>query len=102
MTDPTLPSPTPAGDEAPVSDRYRSHTPSDPAEIRRKLLFGVALILALASMYAGLLQWGRLAQYGLAGLALLVVLIALVSGAAGPPPATGSDPAEQPGPEPRA
>ena len=49
--------PRPADDE-PVSDRYRSYTPSEPAEIRRKLLFGVALLLAMASVYAGLLGWG--------------------------------------------
>ena len=77
-------SPAPDGDE-PVSDRYRSFTPSEPAEIRRKLLFGAALLLALASVYSGLLGWGRVLQYGLAGLAVLVVLIALVSGATGPP-----------------
>jgi len=45
----------------------------------------VALLLALASVYAGLLGWGRVLQYGLAGLAVLTVLIALITGAAGPP-----------------
>ena len=48
-------------------------------------MFGVALLLAMASVYAGLLGWGRLLQYGLAGLAVLTVLIALISGATGPP-----------------
>jgi len=80
---PTAPAPTDA--DEPVSDRYRSFTPSEPAEIRRKLLFGAALLLAMASVYSGLLGWGRVLQYGLAGLAVLVVLIALISGATGPP-----------------
>jgi hypothetical protein len=85
VTEPLPPSPAPHADDEPVSDRYRSFTPSEPAEIRRKLLFGAALVLALASVYAGLLGWGRVLQYGLAGLAVLVVLIALISGATGPP-----------------
>jgi hypothetical protein len=85
VTDPLPPTPAPPAGEEPVSDRYRSFTPSEPAEIRRKLLFGAALLLAMASVYAGLLGWGRVLQYGLAGLAVLVVLIALISGATGPP-----------------
>ena len=85
VTEPLPTSPAPDGGDQPVSDRYRSFTPSEPAEIRRKLLFGAALILALASVYAGLLGWGRGLQYGLAGLAVLVVVIALISGATGPP-----------------
>jgi hypothetical protein len=84
VTEPLPTSPPPSDDE-PVSDRYRSFTPSEPAEIRRKLLFGAALLLAMASVYSGLLGWGRVLQYGLAGLAVLVVLIALISGATGPP-----------------
>lgn len=83
--DPVRPAPATRVDDEPISDRYRSSTPSEPAEIRRKLLFGVALLLALASVYAGLLGWGRVLQYGLAGLAVLTVLIALITGAAGPP-----------------
>jgi XTP/dITP diphosphohydrolase len=81
----TPPGAAPPPDDEPVADRYRSHVPSDPAEIRRKLLFGAALVLSLLSVYAGLLQWGRPLQYGFAGLAVLTVLIALVSGATGPP-----------------
>jgi len=84
-TEPVLRVPDAAADDEPVSDRHRSFTPSEPAEIRRKLLFGVALLLALASVYAGLLGWGRVLQYGLAGLAVLTVLIALITGATGPP-----------------
>ena len=78
------PAAPPPGDE-PVSDRHRTHVPSEPAEIRRKLLFGVALVLSMVSVYAGLLEWGRTIQYGFAGLAVMTVLIALISGAAGPP-----------------
>jgi hypothetical protein len=99
-------------DDEPYSDRYRSFTPSEPAEIRRKLLFGVTLLLALASVYAGLLGWGRVPQYGLAGLAVLTALIALISGATGPPrppgapdgptPDAGSGPPPGPGPGPTA
>jgi XTP/dITP diphosphohydrolase len=85
VTEPLRTPPTPPEDDEPVSDRYRSFTPSEPAEIRRKLLFGAALLLAMASVYAGLLGWGRVLQYGLAGLSVLTVLIALVSGATGPP-----------------
>jgi hypothetical protein len=85
VTEPTPLSPAPPAADEPVSDRYRSHTPSEPAEIHRKLLFGVALLLAMASVYAGLLGWGRVLQYGLAGLAVLTVVIAMASGATGPP-----------------
>jgi hypothetical protein len=85
VTEPLPRPPAPAADDEPVSDRYRSHTPSEPAEIRRKLFFGAALLLAMASVYAGLLGWGRLVQYGLAALAVVTVLVALVSGATGPP-----------------
>lgn len=85
VTEPIRTPPAPPTDDEPVSDRYRSYTPSEPAEIRRKLLFGVALVLAMASVYAGLLGWGPVLQYGLAGLAVLTVLIALISGATGPP-----------------
>lgn len=94
--EPVLRVPAARTDDEPVSDRYRTYTPSDPAEIRRKLLFGVTLLLALASVYAGLLGWGRVLQYGLAGLAVVTVLIALISGATGPPsppsPGSSSDP----------
>jgi hypothetical protein len=91
------PPPSPA-DYEPVSDRYRSYTPSEPAEIRRKLLFGVALLLAMASVYAGLLGWGPVLQYGLAGLAALTVLIALITGATGPPRPPDASGGPTPGP----
>ncbi|MFI5076909.1 MAG: hypothetical protein ACHQRO_06180, partial [Vicinamibacteria bacterium] len=63
VTEPIRTTPAPPADDEPVSDRYRSYTPSEPAEIRRKLLFGVAQLLAMASVYAGLLGWGRVLQY---------------------------------------
>ncbi len=86
-------------DDEPVSDRYRSYTPSEPAEIRRKLLFGVALVLAMVSVYAGLLEWGRVLQFGFAALAVATVLIALISGATGPPgPPGATGPADPTGP----
>jgi hypothetical protein len=84
---------TPPPADAPVSDRFRSHEPSPPEEIRRKLFFGGALVLAMASVYAGLFGW-KVVQYPLAGLAVLTVLIALITGAVAPrpprPPGTGS------------
>lgn len=97
-TEPVRTPPAPPADEEPVSDRYRSYTPSEPAEIRRKLLFGVTLVLALASVFAGLFRWGRVLQFGLAGLAVLTVLMALISGATGPPRPPGAPGGPTPGP----
>jgi hypothetical protein len=77
---PDQPTPDPA-----ASDRYRSREPSSPAEIRRKLFFGGALVLALASVYSGLFGW-PLAQYVLSGLAVVTVLVALITGAVPPRP----------------
>ena len=93
-TDPASPGPEPPASpaDAPVSDPYRSNAPSEPAEIRRKLFFGVALVLALVSVYAGLLGWGRFLQYGFAGLAVLTVFAALLSGAAARPQPPGGPP----------
>jgi hypothetical protein len=50
--------------------------------VKRKLFFGAALLLAMGSMYAGLLGAGRVIQYGLAILALVIVAVAMGSGAA--------------------
>jgi hypothetical protein len=97
-TEPVRTPPATAGDDEPVSDRYRSYTPSEPAEIRRKMLFGVTLLLALASVYAGLLGWGAVVQYGLASLAVITVLIALISGASGPPRPPDAPGGPTPGP----
>ena len=99
LTQPTTePVRTPSADDEPVSDRYRSYTPSEPAEIRRKLLFGVTLLLAIASVYAGLLGWGPVVQYGLAALAVVTVLVALISGATGPPRPPDAPGGPMPGP----
>ena len=81
----------PTADEA-HADRYRTIEPSPPEEIRRKLLFGVALVLALASVYVGLLLQSRALQYTLAGLAVLVVFIALLTGARPPAPPGNANP----------
>ncbi len=58
------------------------HPTAEPGDVRRKLFFGAALLLAMASMYAGLLGAGRVVQYGLALLALVVVAVAMGSGVA--------------------
>jgi XTP/dITP diphosphohydrolase len=82
---PTPPPAAPPAPDEPVADPHRSNVPSDPAEIRRKLLFGAALVLSLLSVYAGLLGWGKPLQYGFTALAVASALAALVSGATGPP-----------------
>ena len=43
---------------------------SSPEQIRRKLYFGVALVLALLSLYAGLFGWA-VTRYLLAGMAAI-------------------------------
>lgn len=48
--------------------------------LRRKLLMGAALLLALASIYAGVFNVGRLAQIVLAAGATMAVVLALTSG----------------------
>jgi inner membrane protein involved in colicin E2 resistance len=50
-----------------------------PSDLRRHLLFGLALALAFGSMYAGIFGLGRLIQYSLAVGALIIVVIALAS-----------------------
>ena len=79
---PAAPAPAEAPAEPPVPDRFRSNEPAEPGEIHRKLLFGGALVCALVSVYAGLLGWGKVLQYGFAGLAVITVFAALLSGAA--------------------
>jgi hypothetical protein len=88
VTDPADPAVDPGDEPVPA---HRQHIPASPAEMRRKLLFGVALICSLASVYTGLFQVGRPIQLTLAAMAVLVVLVALISGAPGPPtpPAAG-------------
>ena len=84
-TVPDAPPPDQPTPDSELSDRFRSREPSSPEEIRRKLFFGGALVLALASVYSGLFGW-RLVQYLLSGLAVLTVLIALIAGAVPPRP----------------
>jgi hypothetical protein len=48
--------------------------------LRRKLLIGAALLLALASIYAGVFNVGHLAQIVLAAGATMAVVLALTSG----------------------
>ena len=48
--------------------------------MRRKLLIGAALLLALASIYAGVFNVGSLAQIVLAAGATMAVVLALTSG----------------------
>jgi hypothetical protein len=48
--------------------------------LRRKLLIGAALLLAMASIYAGVFNVGRLAQIVLAAGATMAVVLALTSG----------------------
>jgi hypothetical protein len=82
-------------EDEPQSDRYRSVAPSPPEEIRRKLIFGVALIFALGSVYAGLFE-ARALQFALAGLALAAVVVALFTGA-NPPTPPPAPPWDKPG-----
>jgi hypothetical protein len=59
----------------------RAGDPSATEEsVRRKLLMGAALLLALTSIYAGVFNVGRLAQIVLAAGATMAVVLALTSG----------------------
>jgi hypothetical protein len=48
--------------------------------VRRKLLMGAALLLAMTSIYAGVFNVGRLAQIVLAAGATMAMVLALTSG----------------------
>ena len=52
----------------------------DEDSVRRKLLMGAALLLALTSIYAGVFNVGRVAQIVLAAGATMAVVLALTSG----------------------
>ena len=54
--------------------------------VKRHLFFGLALLLAFGSMYAGVLGQGRVVQYSLAIAAAVVALVALSMTAANPQP----------------
>ena len=58
--------PPPSGDEPPTN-------------IKRHLLFGLALALAFGSIYTGVLDGGPVLQWALGGAALVVVLLALAT-----------------------
>lgn len=45
--------------------------------MKRKLLFGLTLMCALGSIYAGMLEWGPRVQYGLLGLSVVLAIVAL-------------------------
>jgi hypothetical protein len=68
MSDPAVPPPS-----RPADDR------ASEEPVKRKMLMGVALLLAMASIYAGLLDAGRLAQVTLATGATIAVVWALTS-----------------------
>ncbi len=55
-----------------------------PVGIRRQLFFGLALLLAFGSMYAGVLGQGPVVQYGLAIAAAIIALLALSMTASNP------------------
>ena len=87
----TPPTPSPASSVPVASVPASSVPPSvrpgvagapgvDEDSIRRKLLMGAALLLALASIYAGVFNVGRLAQIVLAAGATIAVVLALTSG----------------------
>ncbi len=63
-----------------VPHAARADAPGAAEEsVRRKLLIGIALLLALASIYAGVFNVGRLAQIVLAAAATMAVVLALTS-----------------------
>jgi hypothetical protein len=72
--------------EPPGPDQPRAAT----GGLARHLLFGIALVLAFASMYAGVLGWGRSYQYALAVAALVIVLMALTKGTGKPQQGNGT------------
>lgn len=81
---PAPPPSGPSGPFGPIGPSGRSGRPEDPRAIeeslRRKLLMGAALLLALTSIYAGVFNVGRLAQIVLAAGATMAVVLALTSG----------------------
>jgi hypothetical protein len=82
MSEPVQPvrpaSPVPPPQAA--SPRRPEDAGSAEDSLRRKLLIGAALLLALASIYAGVFNVGRVAQIVLAAGATMAVVLALTSG----------------------
>jgi hypothetical protein len=75
------PAPPPSGGTGPTGPSGRPAHPAAVEEsLRRKLLMGAALLLAMTSIYAGVFNVGRLAQIVLAAGATMAVVLALTSG----------------------
>jgi hypothetical protein len=72
----TEPSPRPAQGEDAEAIAIAS-------KVKRQVLMGAALLLALASIFAGVIAVGRAIEYGLAALATVCVLLALRFGGQG-------------------
>jgi hypothetical protein len=81
---PVAPPAVASGAVAPSPTPSPSGRPDDlgaaEESLRRKLLMGAALLLALTSIYAGVFNVGRLAQIVLAAGATMAVVLALTSG----------------------
>jgi hypothetical protein len=58
--------------------------PPGTTGIKRQLFFGLALLLAMGSMYAGVLGLGSVVQYGLAISGAIIAVIALSMKASNP------------------
>jgi hypothetical protein len=84
------PADEPRGPEGPPRDL----APTEEVGLRRHLFFGLALLLAFGSMYSGVLNLGRVVQYGLAVGALVAVLVAMTMRATPrrPEPPPGGEP----------
>jgi hypothetical protein len=63
---------------SPRDDQQTGGAPQ--TNIRRHLLFGLALALAFGSIYAGVLGGGPILQWGLGVSALIVVIVAMATG----------------------
>jgi hypothetical protein len=74
---PGAPVPPAATPVTPSSRPERAGAAEEP--FRRKLLIGAALLLALASIYAGVFNVGRVAQIVLAAAATMAMVLALTS-----------------------
>jgi hypothetical protein len=84
-----------SGPGAGVREQADAEAVAVAARVKRQLLMGAALLLALASIYAGMLESGRLIQVVLAALAAACVFVGFRTGRAGAAPA-GAPPADTP------
>ena len=83
----------PSGPGAGVREEAEAEAVTVAARVKRQLLMGAALLLALASIYAGMLEAGRAIQVALAALAAACVFVGFRTGRAGTAPA-GATPAD--------